>query len=237
MDFVADDLSNWSVRRNRPRFWAPDRAADEAALRTLYDVLLTTAQLIAPAAPFVSDWLHRALTGTSVHLASFPSDQGRREPELLAAMAAIRKLASLARAARETKQLPVRQPVAKLQVAVPPAVKGRAFAELLDVLKDEVNAKDVEVVTSDHELVNLKGKADFRSLGKRYGKDTPRAAAAVSQLTAQALQVLERGDPVRAGEFEFQPADVTLTRDRKSTRLNSSHLVISYAVFCLKKKT
>src|SRR5256885_12100491 len=26
------------------------------------------------------------------------------------------------------------------------------------------------------------------------------------------------------------------TRDRKSTRLNSSHLVISYAVFCLKKK-
>src|SRR2546426_4942635 len=28
----------------------------------------------------------------------------------------------------------------------------------------------------------------------------------------------------------------TWTRDRKSTRLNSSHLVISYAVFCLKKK-
>src|SRR2546426_5460896 len=31
--------------------------------------------------------------------------------------------------------------------------------------------------------------------------------------------------------IEFQPA-----KDRKSTRLNSSHLVISYAVFCLKKK-
>src|SRR5256885_13169132 len=29
----------------------------------------------------------------------------------------------------------------------------------------------------------------------------------------------------------------TAIRDRKSTRLNSSHLVISYAVFCLKKKT
>src|SRR5205807_1240177 len=85
---------------------------------------------------------------------------------------------SLARAARETKQLHVRQPVARLQVAVPAAVKGRAFAELLDVLKDEVNAKDVEVVTSDHELVNLKGKPDFRSLGKRFGKDTPGAAAA-----------------------------------------------------------
>src|SRR2546427_13233546 len=81
------------------------RSADEAALRTLYDVLLTTARLLAPAAPFVADWLHRALVGTSVHLASFPSDQGRREPELLGAMGAIRKLASLARAARETKQL------------------------------------------------------------------------------------------------------------------------------------
>src|SRR5256885_8530369 len=30
--------------------------------------------------------------------------------------------------------------------------------------------------------------------------------------------------------------DSLLDRDRKSTRLNSSHLVISYAVFCLKKK-
>src|SRR5256885_7665600 len=29
---------------------------------------------------------------------------------------------------------------------------------------------------------------------------------------------------------------ILLLRDRKSTRLNSSHLVISYAVFCLKKK-
>src|ERR1022692_5123877 len=32
------------------------------------------------------------------------------------------------------------------------------------------------------------------------------------------------------------PAALILSQDRKSTRLNSSHLVISYAVFCLKKK-
>src|SRR5256885_7517681 len=36
----------------------------------------------------------------------------------------------------------------------------------------------------------------------------------------------------RAAEAEYWKK----TRDRKSTRLNSSHLVISYAVFCLKKK-
>jgi isoleucyl-tRNA synthetase len=213
MEFIVDDVSNWYVRTNRPRFWAPDRAADPAALATLYEVLVSAARLVAPAAPFIADWLHRSLTAGSVHLAPFPVDQGRREPELLEAMAAARRLASLARAARETKKLNVRQPVAKLQVAVPAAVKGRAFADLLDILAAEVNAKTVEVAGSDHELVRLKGKADFRSLGKRYGRDTPRAAAAVSQLTAEQLAVLEHGGPARVGEFEFQPGDVVVTRE------------------------
>src|SRR2546422_6219366 len=110
------------------------------------------------------------------HLASFPADRGRREPALLAAMAAVRRLATLARAARESKGLRVRQPVAKLQVAVPAAVKGPLFADLLDgILAAEVNAKHVEVVASDHELVTLRGKANFRALGKRCGKETPQA--------------------------------------------------------------
>ncbi|HVH09971.1 MAG TPA: isoleucine--tRNA ligase [Gemmatimonadales bacterium] len=213
MEFVVNDVSNWYVRTNRPRFWAPDRAADPAALATLYDVLVTAARLVAPAAPFIADWLHRSLTETSVHLAPFPVDRGRREPELLEAMAAHRRLASLARAARETKKLNVRQPVAKLQVAVPAAVKGRVFADLLDILAAEVNAKTVEVAGSDHDLVRLKGKADFRTLGKRYGRDTPRAAAAVSQLTAEQLEVLEHGGPVRVGEFEFHPEEVVVTRE------------------------
>ena len=213
MGFVVDDLSNWYVRTNRPRFWAPDRAADPAALATLHEVLVTAARLLGPVAPFIADWIHRSLTGTSVHLAPFPADQGRREPELLEAMAAHRRLASLARAARETRKLNVRQPVARLQVAVPAAVKGPAFADLLDILAAEVNAKAVDVAGSDHELVRLKGKADFRSLGKRYGKDTPRAAAVVSQLTAEQLTALEHGDPVRMGEFALHPEDVVVTRE------------------------
>ena len=214
IDFIVDDLSNWYVRTNRARFWAPDRAADEAALATLYEALVTTARLLAPAAPFIADWLHRALAGTSVHLASFPADRGRREPALVAAMAAVRRLATLARAARESKGLRVRQPVAKLQVAVPAAVKGPLFADLLDgILAAEVNAKHVEVVASDHELVTLRGKANFRALGKRCGKETPQAAAAVSQLTAEQLLSLERGEPVWAGQWEFQPEDVTVTRE------------------------
>jgi isoleucyl-tRNA synthetase len=107
----------------------------------------------------------------------------------------------------------VRQPIATLQVAVPAAIKGRAFADLLDILAAEVNAKGIEVAGSDHDLVRLKGKAEFRTLGKRYGKDTPRAAAAVSQLTAEQLQELERGALVKVGEFELRPEDVTVTRE------------------------
>jgi len=212
-DFVGEDLSRWYVRRNRPRFWAPDRATDAVALETLHEALVTATRLLAPAAPFVSDWIHRALGEGSVHLASFPTDRGRRAPELLQAMGAVRKLASLARAARETKQLPVRQPVARVKVVVPAAVRGPALADLLDILAAEVSAKDIEVVGSDHDLVRLKGKAEFRSLGKRYGKDTPRAAAAVSQLTAEELEALEHGEPVRAGEFELRPEDVLVTRE------------------------
>jgi isoleucyl-tRNA synthetase len=148
-----------------------------------------------------------------VHLAPFPAGQGRREPELLAAMGAVRKLASLARAARETRGLSVRQPIATLQVAVPAAVKGPAFADLLDILAAEVNAKCIEVAGSDHDIVRLTGKAEFRSLGKRYGKDTPRAAAAVAELTAEQLQELERGGLVQVKQFEFRLEDVTVTRE------------------------
>src|SRR3989442_15850416 len=119
MDFVGEDLSRWYIRRTRPRFWAPDRATDAVALETLHEVLVTSARLLAPAAPFVSDWIHRALMGASVHLAPFPTDLGRRAPGLLQAMAAGRKLASLARAPREARQLPVRQPVPQGQGVVP----------------------------------------------------------------------------------------------------------------------
>ena len=213
MDFVGEDLSRWYIRRNRPRFWAPDRATDPVALETLHEVLVAAVRLLAPAAPFISDWVHRALTGTSVHLAPFPVDRGHREPDLLTAMDTVRRLASLARAAREARNLRVRQPLARMQLAVPASAQGPALSDLLDILAAEVNVKSIQVVASDHDLVRLRGKANFRTLGKRYGKDTPRAAAAVAELDATELQTLEQGGTVRKGEWEFRPEDVTVTRE------------------------
>ncbi len=86
VDFVVADLSNWYVRLNRGRFWAVGGEAEPAAVATLHEALTTVATLLAPAAPFVADWLHRALTGRSVHLAPFPDDLHRLDPGLDGAM-------------------------------------------------------------------------------------------------------------------------------------------------------
>ncbi|MBI4501032.1 MAG: isoleucine--tRNA ligase [Gemmatimonadetes bacterium] len=218
MDFCDNDLSNWYVRVNRARFWAPDASADPAALQTLHEALVTVCRLAAPVAPFLSDALHRRLTGTSVHLQRFPVDTGRRVQRLESAMDAVRKFASLARAAREAASLRVRQPLARMKVAMPQAVDRDLVAGFERLLKTEVNVKDIEIVGSDGDLVRLRGKANFRTLGKVYGKDTPSAAAAVVELFPEELRKLEAGEIVRRPRadgqtFEFRPEDVVIERE------------------------
>jgi isoleucyl-tRNA synthetase len=217
MDFVVDDVSQWYVRVNRARFWAVDSVADPAALATLFEALETASRLLAPAAPFVSDWLHRALRGTSVHLARFPETAGRTDPALDAAMDAVRRLASLAHGARQERKLPVRQPLARLQVAMPAQVRGSVPDELLALLRLEVNVKAVEIVSSDAELVRLRSRPNFRSLGKRYGKRTPAVAAAAAALGPEALRELEHGRPatveVDGESATVLPEDVVVERE------------------------
>jgi isoleucyl-tRNA synthetase len=216
LEFADQDLSNWYVRINRSRFWAPDAAADPAALATLFEALVTLCRLLAPAAPFVSDAIHRRLTGTSVHLARMPEPGPRADAGLAAAMNAVRRLASLARAAREQAGLRVRQPLARMRVAVPAAARQEALTALLAVLADEVNVRSI-TFADDHELVRLRGKPNFRALGKVYGKETPRAARAVGGLSAAELQVLERGGDVTVdvdgATFRFRPEDVVVERE------------------------
>jgi isoleucyl-tRNA synthetase len=226
MDFVVDDLSQWWIRQSRARFWAPDREAEPAAVRVLYDSLLTVARLLAPAAPFSSDWLHRALTGTSVHLARFPADGGPRDLELEHAMTAVRRLASLGRAAREARNLRVRQPLSRMKVALPRASDSALFRGMLPLLAQEVNVREVEVVASDADLVRLRARPNFRTLGKRYGKRTPAAAAVAARLSADQLRALEEGrNVVQNGDgepYEFSPEDVAVEREVSSDWLVQS---------------
>jgi isoleucyl-tRNA synthetase len=216
IDFVVTDLSNWYIRTNRARFWAPDHEADPAAVATLHHALVVVARLLASAAPFAADWLHRSLTGTSVHLAEFPKITGENDPALDRAMDAIRRLASLARAARGPERK-VRQPLARMQVAVPASVLGPQFDALVPTLSHEVNVKLVSVVGSDTELVRLRAKANFRSLGKRYGKRTPHVAEWAGRLSADQLRTLETGGEamleVDGEQIIYLSGDVVVERE------------------------
>jgi isoleucyl-tRNA synthetase len=136
-------------------------------------------------------------------------------------MDAVRRLTSMIRAVREEVRLNVRQPVGRVRVAVPAQIRGPLFDELLELLRTEVNVKQVEVVASDTDLVRLKAKANFRSLGKRYGKDTPRAAGAAARLTQDQLRALEAGTEVTLESdgitSSYLPEDIVVEREVATT--------------------
>jgi isoleucyl-tRNA synthetase len=232
--FVVDDLSNWWVRLNRPRLWNPGGDADPAALATLHEALTTAARLLAPAAPFLPDHVHRALSGSSVHLAAFPGDQGRAEPKLARAMDAVRRLASLARGAREAVAIKVRQPLPRLVAAIPGDVDRALFEALTPLLLAEVNVKRVEVVTRGTDLVTLDAKPNFRALGKRFGKDTPAVAAAIVALPGAEVARYEAGEQVEVtvngARHALEPGDLTVQRQAKGDLVVESDGVVLAAL-------
>jgi isoleucyl-tRNA synthetase len=196
MEFVDDDVANWYVRQSRPRFYAVDNVFDDdtnAAFATLHDVLTVVCRLLAPFAPFVTDRLHRELTGESVHLAPYVRRSAPvPDVALEKVMASVRTLAKLGRAAREQAKINVRQPLARM-VCVAPSLTAQQLAPLVPVLASELNIKLVEVAASGDALVTLEAKPNFRALGKKFGKKTPLAAEAVSRFSSAHLRQFEEG--------------------------------------------
>jgi isoleucyl-tRNA synthetase len=196
IQFVDDDVANWYVRLCRPRFYDVDSADNRAAFATLHEVLVVTSRLLAPICPFVTDWIHRELTGESVHLAPFTRGLASgRDEDLERAMDAVRTLARLGRAAREEAKIKVRQPLSRL-VCVAPHVDDGKLAELAPLLAAELNVKRVEFASSGDALVSLEAKPNFRSLGKKFGSRTPLAAQAVAAFTGDELRAFLRGEPL-----------------------------------------
>jgi isoleucyl-tRNA synthetase len=196
LEFVDDDVANWYVRQSRKRFYDVDNADSRAAFATLHEVLVVVCRLLAPIAPFVTDWMHRELTGESVHLASYVRAAGAASDlELESTMAAVRELARLGRGAREQAGIAVRQPLARL-VCVAPSVTESALEPLLPILAAELNIKTIELATSGDALVTLEAKPNFRALGKKFGKKTPLAAEAVAAFTGEHLRRFEHGEPL-----------------------------------------
>jgi isoleucyl-tRNA synthetase len=219
MDFVDDDVSKWYVRRSRERFWDVRSADSRAAFATLHEVLVASCRLLAPFAPFVTDCMHRELTGESVHLAPYVRPEPfAPKPALEEAMREIRTLATLGRGAREAAGVNVRQPLARMVCVLPrhAAAVDALVHELIPLLAAELNVKAVEFASSADALVSLEAKPNFRALGQRWGKETPRAAAAVAALSTETLRAFERGEPVIIGvdgtDHQLTPDEVTIHR-------------------------
>ena len=218
-DFLNDDLSNWYVRRSRARFWGNADTHDaRAAFRTLWEVLLTVARLVAPVTPFSADWIHRALDGGSVHLSRFPSDEPLLVDEALEeGMEGLRALVSLGRAAREAVQIKVRQPLGRMFAVTP----GELYldGELLGLLKDELNVKEVRFLGSSEELVSLAAKPNYRVLGPRFQSLTEEAAGAIRALDPGTLAAYRDGERVEiqvgGSPFVLNPEELEVVEEAR----------------------
>ena len=221
-DFVQENLSNWYVRLNRKRFWGGTMDADKlAAYQTLYECLTTVSRLMAPIAPFYADRLYRDLTGAdSVHLASFPEvDNLREDKRLEGCMQLAQQTTSMILALRKKANKKVRQPLQKAVVPVPDATAKEELLYVADLVKTEVNVKELQVVLSDESEIRLvkRAKANFKTLGKRYGKQMKEIAAAIATLPQDQIAALERDGqltlPLPSGEVVLELADVEIATE------------------------
>ncbi|MFN8541533.1 MAG: class I tRNA ligase family protein [Thermomicrobiales bacterium] len=181
--FVVDDLSNWYIRRSRPRFWRTTDDADKAgAHATLYEVLTTLATLLAPIIPYLTDEMYQNLVRSvypdapeSVHLCDYPSyDPALADAALLRDMATVINVVELGRAARTKAELRVRQPLAKLLYHAPQggAVDG-GLGTLAEQVLDELNVKAVEPMARPEDFVTYEIRPNLPLIGKKYGKQVP----------------------------------------------------------------
>lgn len=222
----VDDLSNWYVRRSRRRFWeGPETAEGSAAFATLYQCLETLTRLMAPIVPFITDHVWDVIRPEdgpeSVHLAEWPAvDEGLLDEELTERMALVRRLVELGRSARAASGVRTRQPLGRALVGAP---GWSALPEQLRAqISEELNVLGFEELSSiGGDLVEYEVKPNFRELGKRYAKDTPKVAKAITSADPAGLvRALRAGSAqVEAdgvGAVPLGPDDVIVTERPRS---------------------
>ena len=179
----VDDLSNWYVRRSRRRFWD----GDSAALTTLHHCLKTLTLLMAPMVPFITEHVWQKMVRVvepeaplSVHLADFPvADSNAVNSQLSSDVALTRRLVELGRAARAQSQVKIRQPLSRALIAA--SGWKRLSSELRDQISDELNVENLdELASAGSGLVDISLKANFRTLGAKYGGDVQAIAKAIA---------------------------------------------------------
>ncbi|MGA8264790.1 MAG: isoleucine--tRNA ligase, partial [Ignavibacteriaceae bacterium] len=202
-EFTIDHLSNWYVRRCRRRFWKSEMNGNKiSAYQTLYECLINISKLVAPFSPFIAEELFQNLNSVtgkekfeSVHLSDFPAG-AYTEKALEDKMEIAQKVVYLTRAMRAKSNLKVRQPLSKIMVVVEKS-RQDALKKMQDVILDEVNIKEMVTLTDDSEIVRKSAKANFKSIGPKFGKKVNPVANAIKELGQKEIAELGKGENIK----------------------------------------
>ncbi len=208
IDFI-DILTNWYIRRSRRRFWKSENDKDkDEAYHTLYYVLLTLSKVIAPYIPFISDAIYRNLKTDkmpqSVHLDSFPTAiENLIDIDLEKRMELVQKAVALGRNLRTQYDLKVRQPLAKIVIIDPLKDELNLISDFSEILKEELNVKEVVFSSDETSIVEYKAKPNFRKLGKILGKNITNAQNLLKNLKSSQIIKLMEGEKLTLEEVNF----------------------------------
>jgi isoleucyl-tRNA synthetase len=222
-----DDLSNWYVRRSRRRFWD----GEVAALGTLHECLVTLTQLLAPLVPFITEQVWQELVipadatqPASVHLSNWPvANEGAVDSELASQVALTRRIVELGRATRAESGIKIRQPLGRALIA------ASGWATLPEAMReqiaDELNVQTLQdIATADGDLVDISVKANFKSLGAKFGGAVQEIAKAIAATDATSLvKTLRSIGSTTVGTWEISLEDLVVTEVPKSGWSVSSH--------------
>ena len=199
-EFTQDYLSNWFVRLSRRRFWKGNYETDKiSAYQTLYTCMLTVAKLGAPIAPFFMDRLYLDLnlvTGKesfeSVHLSNFPvCDNNLIDLELERKMEAAQTISSLVLSLRAKQKIKVRQPLQKIMIPTSNVSEKEAILAVSDLIKSEVNVKEVQVLGDASDILVKQIKPNFKVLGPRFGSDMKAIAQKIQNFDSNDIKNIE----------------------------------------------
>ncbi len=227
-EFTQELLSNWFVRLSRRRFWKGDYQQDKiSAYQTLYTCMLTIAKLGAPIAPFFMDRLYLDLTQStkkenfeSVHLAEFPkANNAYIDKDLEQKMANAQTISSLVLSLRAKEKIKVRQPLQKIMIPVDNASQKEAIAAVSNLIKHEVNIKEIELLEDASDILVKQIKPNFKALGPRFGKDMKAIAALVQQFTANDIKTIEQ-----EGMFELEINGKIINLERSDVEITSQDI-------------
>ena len=199
-EFTQEYLSNWYVRLSRRRFWKGEYQQDKiSAYQTLYTCMVTIAKLGAPIAPFFMDRLYLDLnlvtnkeSFESVHLANFPSpDRSLINKDLERKMGQAQTISSLVLSLRAKEKIKVRQPLQKIMIPVNSPAQKEEILAISDLVKHEVNVKEVELLEDASDILVKQIKPNFKVLGPRFGKDMKLIANSIQKLQANDIKQIE----------------------------------------------